>query len=51
MLLDSLTRLCRAHSNAAGGGGRTLSGGVDAAAVHPPKRLTCRQDDLRASAP
>ncbi|WP_240799081.1 transcription termination factor Rho [Streptomyces sp. A0958] len=39
MLLDSLTRLCRAHNNAAGSGGRTLSGGVDAAALLGPKRL------------
>ncbi|MFD9004939.1 transcription termination factor Rho [Streptomyces sp. NPDC059582] len=39
VLLDSLTRLCRAHNNAASAGGRTLSGGVDAAALHGPKRL------------
>ena len=39
VLLDSLTRLCRAHNNAAGPGGRTLSGGVDAAALLGPKRL------------
>lgn len=39
ILLDSLTRLCRAHNNAAGNGGRTLSGGVDAAALTGPKRL------------
>ncbi|GAA3291371.1 transcription termination factor Rho [Streptomyces cinereospinus] len=39
ILLDSLTRLCRAHNNAAGPGGRTLSGGVDAAALHGPKRF------------
>ena len=39
ILLDSLTRLCRAHNNAASSGGRTLSGGVDAAALHGPKRL------------
>ncbi|MFF3372328.1 transcription termination factor Rho [Streptomyces sp. NPDC002680] len=39
ILLDSLTRLCRAHNNAAASGGRTLSGGVDAAALHGPKRL------------
>lgn len=39
ILLDSLTRLCRAHNNAAGNGGRTLSGGVDAAALIGPKRL------------
>ncbi|MEW2164795.1 transcription termination factor Rho [Streptomyces sp. NPDC007084] len=39
ILLDSLTRLCRAHNNAAAAGGRTLSGGVDAAALQGPKRL------------
>ncbi|GHA03593.1 transcription termination factor Rho [Streptomyces echinoruber] len=39
VLLDSLTRLCRAHNHAAASGGRTLSGGVDAAALQGPKRL------------
>ncbi len=39
ILMDSLTRLCRTHNNAAAAGGRTLSGGVDAAALHGPKRL------------
>ncbi|MBC9727782.1 transcription termination factor Rho [Streptomyces sp. TRM68367] len=39
ILLDSLTRLCRAHNNAAASGGRTLSGGVDAAALLGPKRF------------
>ncbi|MER5846465.1 transcription termination factor Rho [Streptomyces sp. NPDC002012] len=39
ILLDSLTRLCRAHNNASAAGGRTLSGGVDAAALLGPKRL------------
>ncbi|WP_327426615.1 transcription termination factor Rho [Streptomyces sp. NBC_01236] len=39
ILMDSLTRLCRAHNNAAASGGRTLSGGVDAAAVHGPKKF------------
>ncbi|HTJ66744.1 MAG TPA: transcription termination factor Rho [Actinospica sp.] len=39
ILLDSLTRLCRAHNNNAKPGGRTLSGGVDAAAVAGPKRF------------
>ncbi|MEU8707839.1 transcription termination factor Rho [Streptomyces sp. NPDC048565] len=39
ILLDSLTRLCRAHNNSAGAGGRTLSGGVDAAALTGPKKL------------
>ncbi|MEU9733928.1 transcription termination factor Rho [Streptomyces sp. NPDC048002] len=39
ILLDSLTRLCRAHNNAAASGGRTLSGGVDASALIGPKRF------------
>ncbi|RBM07272.1 transcription termination factor Rho [Streptomyces sp. PT12] len=39
ILLDSLTRLCRAHNMAARSTGRVLSGGVDASALHPPKRL------------
>jgi transcription termination factor Rho len=39
ILLDSLTRLCRAHNNNAGAGGRTLSGGVDASALSGPKKL------------
>ncbi|MFD7776572.1 transcription termination factor Rho [Streptomyces sp. NPDC059753] len=39
LLLDSLTRLCRAHNNTASSGGRTLSGGVDASALIGPKRF------------
>lgn len=39
ILMDSLTRLCRAHNNSASSGGRTLSGGVDAAAILGPKRF------------
>ncbi|MEO3752003.1 transcription termination factor Rho [Streptomyces sp. B6B3] len=39
ILLDSLTRLCRAHNHTASGTGRILSGGIDAGALHPPKRL------------
>jgi transcription termination factor Rho len=39
VLLDSVTRLARAHNNAASSGGRTLSGGVDSAALQAPKRL------------
>ncbi|MFJ9348115.1 transcription termination factor Rho [Streptomyces sp. NPDC101237] len=39
ILLDSLTRLCRAHNNAAATNGRTLSGGVDAGALIGPKRF------------
>ena len=39
VLLDSLTRLCRAYNNAAASSGRTLSGGVDATALLGPKRF------------
>ena len=39
ILLDSLTRLCRAHNSAGASSGRTLSGGVDAAALIGPKRF------------
>jgi transcription termination factor Rho len=39
ILMDSLTRLCRAHNTAAASGGRTLSGGVDASALLGPKRV------------
>ncbi len=39
VLLDSLTRLCRAYNNVAASGGRTLSGGVDASALLGPKRF------------
>jgi transcription termination factor Rho len=38
VLLDSLTRLARAHNLDARGGGRTLSGGVDASALQPARR-------------
>jgi transcription termination factor Rho len=39
VLLDSLTRLGRAYNLAAPASGRILSGGVDAAALVPPKRF------------
>ncbi|MGY3200318.1 transcription termination factor Rho [Streptomyces sp. TE5632] len=39
ILLDSLTRLCRAYNNAAPSGGRTMSGGVDTSALIGPKRF------------
>ncbi|VTU00763.1 transcription termination factor rho : Transcription termination factor Rho OS=Singulisphaera acidiphila (strain ATCC BAA-1392 / DSM 18658 / VKM B-2454 / MOB10) GN=rho PE=3 SV=1: Rho_RNA_bind: ATP-synt_ab [Gemmataceae bacterium] len=38
VLLDSLTRLARAHNKTAGSG-RTMSGGVDSKALEVPKRL------------
>jgi len=39
VMLDSLTRLGRAYNLAAPAGGRTLSGGVAAAALEPPRRF------------
>ncbi len=39
MLLDSLTRLARAHNIAVPSSGKTLSGGMDPYALYPPKRL------------
>ncbi|WP_113698611.1 transcription termination factor Rho [Nonomuraea lactucae] len=39
LLLDSLTRLGRAYNNLAPGGGRVLTGGLDAGALYPPKRF------------
>ncbi|SEM52859.1 transcription termination factor Rho [Streptacidiphilus jiangxiensis] len=39
VLLDSITRLARAYNTAAPASGRILSGGVDAAALHKPKRF------------
>ncbi|MEV0974278.1 transcription termination factor Rho [Microtetraspora glauca] len=39
VLLDSLTRLGRAYNVIAPKGGKTLTGGIDAYAIHQPKRL------------
>ncbi len=39
VLLDSITRLGRAYNATVSSSGRVLSGGVDAAAVHPPKKF------------
>jgi transcription termination factor Rho len=39
VVLDSITRLGRAYNLAAPAGGRTLTGGIDSAALYPPKRL------------
>jgi transcription termination factor Rho len=39
ILLDSITRLARAYNLAVPPSGRTLSGGIDPAAVYPPKRF------------
>jgi len=39
ILLDSITRLARAYNLTTPPSGRTLSGGLDPAALHPPKRF------------
>jgi len=39
ILMDSLTRIGRAFNNAQGGGGRTMSGGVDSRALEIPRKL------------
>jgi transcription termination factor Rho len=39
ILLDSITRTARAFNNATGGGGRTMSGGIDSRAMEIPRKL------------
>src|SRR3977135_2104741 len=39
ILLDSITRLARAHNTVVPHSGKILSGGVDAMALHRPKRF------------
>ncbi len=39
ILLDNMTRLGRAYNNSAPASGKILSGGVDSAALYPPKRF------------
>jgi transcription termination factor Rho len=39
VLMDSLTRIGRAFNNAQGGGGRTMSGGVDSRALEIPRKI------------
>ena len=39
ILLDSITRLTRAYNLVVPPSGRTLSGGIDPAALYPPKRF------------
>jgi transcription termination factor Rho len=46
VLLDSLTRLGRAYNLAAPASSRTLTGGVAAAAVHPPRQFLGAARDL-----
>ncbi|MFZ4115930.1 MAG: transcription termination factor Rho [Chthoniobacterales bacterium] len=39
VLMDSLTRIGRAFNNSMGGGGRTMSGGMDARAMEIPRKI------------
>lgn len=39
ILMDGITRLSRAYNLAAPAGGRIMSGGLDAGALYPPKRI------------
>ena len=39
IILDGITRLARAYNLAAPASGRIMSGGIDAAALYPPKRF------------
>ena len=39
ILLDSITRLARAYNMEVPSSGRTLSGGLDPGALHPPKKF------------
>lgn len=39
ILMDSITRLARAYNLVTPPSGRTLSGGIDPSALHPPKRF------------
>ena len=39
VLLDSITRLARAYNMEVPSSGRTLSGGIDPGALHPPKKF------------
>lgn len=41
LLMDSLTRLSRAHNAARSGTGRTMTGGLDVRALEKPRQLFC----------
>lgn len=44
ILVDGITRLVRAYSAVGQPSGRTLPGGIDAAALFPPKRFWVRRE-------
>ena len=50
ILLDSITRLARAYNYAVPSSGRTMSGGMDPAALYPPKRFIGRRATWRRGA-
>ncbi len=50
ILLDSLTRLTRAYNTTTPSSGRTLSGGLDPAALHPAKRFFGAARNIRDGA-
>ena len=39
LLIDSITRLSRAHNSTKGGGGRTMTGGLDIRALEKPRQV------------
>jgi transcription termination factor Rho len=47
ILLDSITRLARAYNLTVAPSGRTLSGGLDPAALHMPKRFFVAARNMR----
>lgn len=49
ILMDSITRLARAYNNAHKGSGRTMSGGIDAAALEMPRRLFAAARNTRGA--
>ena len=50
IVLDSITRLARAYNTVAPASGKVLSGGVEANALHKPKRFLDLQEKLRMEA-
>jgi len=51
ILLDSITRLARAYNTIQPHSGKILSGGVDANALHKPKRFLARRATSRRRLP
>ncbi|MEZ5302300.1 MAG: transcription termination factor Rho [Verrucomicrobiales bacterium] len=47
ILLDSITRMARAFNNMMRGGGKTMSGGIDARALEIPRRLFASARNVR----